>query len=154
MPRVLKTSCPQGHAYDEENTYVSPKGIRGCIACRRESKRKFIERKTGNLPTPIPPYEDRFRERMQPTSTGCILWTGHLNWNGYGRVTYKGRLAGAHRVAYEIFKGPIPDGLQLDHLCRVRNCVNPEHLEPVTPSENTLRGYRARAEYKTSGGGE
>lgn len=72
-------------------------------------------------------------------STGCWLWTGFVEPSGYGRMTYGGQQL-AHRISYEHFVGPIPAGLQLDHLCRVRNCVNPEHLEPVTARENTLRG--------------
>lgn len=73
---------------------------------------------------------------------GCWLWTGGKNPNGYGRVFDKGAgaLRQAHRLVYERLVGPIPEGLQLDHLCRVRNCVNPEHLEPVTARENTIRG--------------
>lgn len=66
----------------------------------------------------------------------CWLWTAYTMPNGYG--TWRQTLA--HRVAYELSIGPIPDGLQLDHLCRVRNCVRPDHLEPVTCRENLLRG--------------
>jgi hypothetical protein len=66
----------------------------------------------------------------------CILWTGLLNEDGYGKRG--SRLA--HRVAYEEQVGPIPEGLEMDHLCRVRNCVNVQHLEPVTHQENCRRG--------------
>lgn len=72
--------------------------------------------------------------------TGCWIWLGELNRNGYGRVCVKGKRPVAHRHVYETLVGPIPEGLLLDHLCRVRCCVNPSHLEPVTPKENTLRG--------------
>lgn len=73
---------------------------------------------------------------------GCWLWTaaGARSGNGYGRFHRDGRLLLAHRVAYEWLVGSIPDGLELDHLCRVRACVNPGHLEPVTLRENILRG--------------
>lgn len=73
--------------------------------------------------------------------SGCWLWTASLNFKGYGVACPgpAGRKAMAHRYAYETLVGPIPDGLQLDHLCRVRNCVNPAHLEPVTASENQRR---------------
>jgi hypothetical protein len=71
--------------------------------------------------------------------TGCWEWTATRNKKGYG-VIWDGKTRGAHRVAYELFVGPIPEGLQLDHLCRVRHCVNPAHLEPVTCRENLLRG--------------
>ena len=73
--------------------------------------------------------------------TGCWLWTGNISGGtGYGGINYKNRQQGAHRVVYELLVGPIPDGLELDHLCRVRRCVNPGHLEPVTHRENALRG--------------
>jgi hypothetical protein len=70
----------------------------------------------------------------------CWLWTSSLNRYGYAEMKINGRSRMAHRVAYELLVGPIPDGLQLDHLCRVRYCVNPAHLEPVTSAENTRRG--------------
>jgi hypothetical protein len=70
---------------------------------------------------------------------GCWLWLGPLNNAGYGTVRREGRKLLAHRVVYELLVGPIPEGLQSDHLCRVRRCVNPAHIEPVTPGENTRR---------------
>lgn len=73
-------------------------------------------------------------------ATGCWEWSGARDRGGYGRFTFRGRLHAAHRVAYELFVGPIPEGLDIDHLCRVRNCVNTEHLEPVTTRENIVRG--------------
>jgi hypothetical protein len=77
-------------------------------------------------------------------SGDCWLWTGSTARGGYPGffVMRDGieRNVMAHRYAYELLVGPIPDGLQLDHLCRIRHCVNPTHLEPVTPRENTIRG--------------
>jgi hypothetical protein len=75
----------------------------------------------------------------------CWLWTGSVMPRGYGKVTIAKRRLLAHRIAYEAFVGPIPEGLTLDHLCRVRRCVNPGHLEPVTVRENTLRSPVAPA---------
>ena len=76
--------------------------------------------------------------------TGCWNWTGTLIAKGYG-VAWNGvRKVVAHRLCYERAKGPIPSGMQLDHLCRNRRCVNPDHLEPVTNAENCHRGSMPR----------
>lgn len=84
---------------------------------------------------------ERFRAKIYELPSGCWIWTSNLN-KGYGRFwTVKSGLVEAHRWSYEYYVGPIPDGLQIDHLCRVHSCVNPQHLEPVTQRENALRGY-------------
>lgn len=75
---------------------------------------------------------------------GCWLWTGALTNAGYGNMYWKANGSGrpehgAHRISYSVFVGPIASGLVIDHLCRVRHCVNPDHLEPVTQRENVLR---------------
>ncbi len=86
---------------------------------------------------------DRIVDKIQPQPDGCWLWTGELTRNGYGRERIEPRAGSrrvvAHRLVYELLVGPIPEGLQLDHLCRNRACVNPEHMEPVTGRINTLR---------------
>ena len=68
----------------------------------------------------------------------CLVWTGNAP-HGYGTFWYEGKKVRAHRFAYERFVGRIPEGLELDHLCRVTRCVNPDHLEPVTRAENLRR---------------
>lgn len=85
-----------------------------------------------------------FAKVAPPNGQGCMLWIGAIQGDGYGHFKVAGRMVKAHRFAYEMWAGPIPDGLHLDHLCRVRNCVAPGHLEPVTNRENILRG-EARA---------
>lgn len=82
-----------------------------------------------------------FQDKIEPIPfAGCWIWIGARDRGGYGSVTIKGKSRGAHRVAYEYGNGPIPDGLDLDHKCRVRCCVNPDHLEPVTHKVNIERG--------------
>ena len=73
-------------------------------------------------------------------NSGCLLWLGTVNQFGYGRTNLHGRRIVAHRAAYILACGPVPDDLELDHLCRVRCCINPKHLEPVTKTVNVRRG--------------
>lgn len=74
---------------------------------------------------------------------GCWIWTASTDQKGYGRITRNNRKHSAHRYMYKLLVGPIPDGLELDHLCRVTSCVNPAHLEPVTTRENLRRSTAA-----------
>jgi hypothetical protein len=95
---------------------------------------------------------DRLRAYSVESSSGCWLWQLKIDKNGYGRMAVGGKTVLAHRAAYEAFVGPIPDGLVIDHLCHTRDrscagascvhrrCVNPDHLDVVTPGENTRRG--------------
>lgn len=86
--------------------------------------------------------ERRFWEKVAPEpNSGCWLWLGGLNDSGYGRMTIgRNKNFRAHRWAYLFYVGSIPPGLELDHKCRVRSCVNPAHLEPVTHLINSRRG--------------
>jgi hypothetical protein len=72
-------------------------------------------------------------------NSGCLIWLGTAS-NGYGKITVAGKVRWAHVVSYELAKGPVPDGLELDHLCRTPTCINPRHLEPVTHQTNLRRG--------------
>lgn len=84
---------------------------------------------------------DRILARcMESASGGCWEWQGALTTGGYGHLRVAGKSRAAHRLTYEVMRSEIPTGLQLDHLCRVRHCVNPWHLEPVTQAVNMGRG--------------
>lgn len=72
-------------------------------------------------------------------STDCLIWTGAVNTKGYPCFAMNGVSQLAHRLAYEEARGPIPDGMTIDHICRVRNCVNVDHLEVVSIAENNHR---------------
>jgi len=76
---------------------------------------------------------------QHPDMGRCWQWVGSRTNNGYGQIWDGGRLVLAHRLAYETLVGPIPDGLECDHLCRNRPCVRPSHIEPVTHSANLKR---------------
>lgn len=93
------------------------------------------------LKNPATPFE-RLMAKVEVQPCGCWLWTGSLMESGYGMFRLNGHATLAHRAAWELLRGPIPEGFVIDHLCRVRPCVNPEHLEPCTLQENVRRGAR------------
>ena len=112
-----------------EDSRVKKDGRRSkCIECLT----------TGNPPGPIPMNP---LTRYKEDANGCWIWQGSETGTGYGGIKWLGKSTVAHRVVYEIIKGKIPDGLFLDHLCSVKKCVNPQHLEPVTHRENIQRAW-------------
>ena len=103
-----------------------------------------------NRPRPTP--LERFWTKFQKMPSGCWEWQGYRDRDGYGQFNvYRRQRMQAHRYSYEMIVGPIPDGLQIDHLCRNTSCVNPAHLEPVTCQVNLLRGetFQAKNAVKT-----
>ncbi len=86
-----------------------------------------------------PRLPGRFWEKVAEDPSGCWLWKACRD-DGYGKFGVGRSVVLAHRLAYEALVGPIPEGMQIDHRCRVRHCVNPAHMEPVTHQENILRG--------------
>jgi hypothetical protein len=111
--------------------------------CGGLARRRFIRGHNNSLRAPQPLNE---RVAIEPRGfvTPCWIWQGYKIRNGYGRLGFKGRQVLAHRYSYELHREPIPEGLTIDHLCRVRACVNPDHLEAVTGAENIRRGGIAR----------
>jgi hypothetical protein len=92
----------------------------------------------------LPGLPERFCAKTSVEDAGhetpCVVWTGAKQRDGYGTFQMDGKSSLAHRVSYEALVGQVPTGLELDHLCRVRACVRPDHLEPVTTRVNVLRG--------------
>lgn len=82
----------------------------------------------------------RFYLNLEVDDNECWIWQKQLSPEGYGRFRVEGEKVFAHIFSYNLFIGPVPDGLELDHTCRVRSCVNPDHLKSVTHRVNTLRG--------------
>ena len=106
--------------------------------------------------TPTPKDIERFWSKVDRSAgpDACWLWKSTINAYGYGRFNCGGRRNGslaAHRVAYEELNGEIPNGLVIDHLCRVRHCVNPAHMETVTSGENVMRGMSPSVLTATTG---
>lgn len=123
-----------------------------CEACYRRLIR--AAKRSGafeRLPVQAPESPWRVFERVAAGPGGCLVWTGSTSLSGYGRIMVGGQQKRAHRIAYELVVGPVPEGLVLDHTCHNRDatcfggpcfhrrCVNPLHLEVVTSGENTLR---------------
>jgi hypothetical protein len=81
-----------------------------------------------------------FWAKVRKDPDGCWRWTACLDRDGYAAFKMRGKNYRGHKLAYELIVGPIPDGMELDHTCRVRCCVRPDHVEPVTGLINQLRG--------------
>lgn len=90
-----------------------------------------------------PPLEQYLATRSTKASNGCVEWKGHKTKGGYGLGHHGGLKTTAHRLSYLCFKGEIPNGYEIDHLCKNTSCINPDHLEAVSKKENNRRGARA-----------
>ncbi len=89
---------------------------------------------------------EQFEAQYEVADNDCWLWTGPIDADGYGHMMVLGGSVRAHRLSYELYVGPVSEGLVLDHLCRSRACVNYAHLESVTSGENVLRGESPSAQ--------
>jgi hypothetical protein len=125
---------------------------RMCSECHRPHYSKgmcslhyYRVRTHGTTALPTVPFADRFWATVEGQGENCWFWMGNVGKVGYGRLSRNDTLVYAHRIAYELAVGPIPDDLTIDHLCRVRTCCNPTHLEPITRAENSRREGLARS---------
>lgn len=96
---------------------------------------------------PTTPLEERFWPNVD-ISGDCWLWKGK-SFDGYGQITRDGQVAGVHRVSYEKYIGPIPEGYEIDHICHTKNCVYPFHLRPVTSKQNAENRKGARSDSRS-----
>lgn len=114
-----------------------------CRPCKSAWQREYRNRVAAGEPSiRRMDLRDRIRRKVAVSPSGCWEWTGATSGKGYGYLRIGGKANYAHRVAYEAFVCPIPDGLVIDHLCRNTVCCNPEHLEAVENSVNVKRGLR------------
>lgn len=100
-------------------------------------KRRFCGRECGGLKHRNT-IETVLQRIIVNQTTGCHMWIGPKNWNGYGQVRFNNRWSMVHRVIWEHYRGPIPEDLQIDHMCAVRGCCNVDHLRAVSARENCL----------------
>lgn len=110
--------------------------------------RRYGDPLAGSEPRSRQTPEERFWRYFKPNDDGCWIWQSGDNGSGYGKIHVNGDSLYAHRYGFELFRGPIPEGLVLDHLCENPPCVNPWHLEPVTHQENIRRAHASRREAK------
>lgn len=128
---------PKPSKADERQKANADKARRHRARLRGEDVPK---RKPGN---PAGDAWTRFEAKFT-RSEGCWIWNGSRYTNGYGSFYFNGGPKPAHRVAYTLLRGPIPDGMTIDHLCRTPLCVNPSHMEIVTRAENARRAHESR----------
>jgi hypothetical protein len=143
----------------ETHRLISEQYLPDPIAIRMQC---LITHTLNSLQTLLPALPKTFPKYIRLESDcSCWFWTGNVvtnprykqhkygqfTFNIKGRFGWKSKSRAAHRIAYEAVHGPVPSGLELDHLCENKLCVNPEHLEPVTHQENVIRGFRRRELY-------
>jgi len=139
-PIAKMTRKERGQVRGEPIRFISGHNAAVRVATE-ETRRKLSAAKLGKqLPLKISP-EERFWSKVdQGDANACWIYKGKINNKGYGMFTVRGKHVLAHRFSYALTKGPIPEGLSLDHLCKTTRCVNPGHLEAVTQRVNVYRG--------------
>jgi len=147
--RKAQTHCVRGHPFDEANTIRVGTG-RACRECQRRANREAQRKRRARLAVSGESYPRKLIEGFPPIDywvdpvSGCWVWQRYLSVEGYALKRRDGKKIPARRYCYELYRGPIPTGLMIDHLCRNHACVNPFHLEPVTAKENAARRDRTK----------
>jgi hypothetical protein len=147
--RKAQTHCVRGHPFDEANTIRRGNG-RACRECLRQAVRESQRKRRAALAAAGQTYPRTLIKDFPPIdywvdpTTGCWVWQRYLGVEGYALKRRDGKKIPAHRYYFELYRGPIPAGLMMDHLCRNHACVNPYHLEPVTAKENAARRDRVK----------
>ena len=140
-----QTRCLRGHLFDEKNTYRLPRRERVCRLCIKLRNHRYWARRHDER------LIARFVLRIESWDRGCWLFGGAAAKGDYRMFSASGQHNYAHRWAYLYFKGPVSAGLEIDHLCCKPRCVNPDHLEAVTPKENVRRSWATRGVVVKSG---
>jgi hypothetical protein len=127
---------------DMEQSTCSVWGCGRSVRCKQRCRRHYDQwlRATPQEQRQAPTLRERILAKVVIDENGCWIWQGHIGPKGYGQVRGLGGTRPAHQSAYEQWKGPLPKGTEPDHLCKVRSCVNPDHLEAVSHHENLHRG--------------
>lgn len=143
-------TCRKGHPRTPENCQTTPGGARVCRVCNREAVARY-RRKSPRFGTPKGQKPQTLASQLakwQRSPDECWPWGVGVDTRpgkDYARAVFSGRRQLAHRAVYEMLVGPIPSGMQIDHLCRNKPCVNPAHLEVVTARENLMRAPTVQA---------
>lgn len=147
-PQGVRADCRDCRRTDPPRAYRTTPGFAVCPPCGApvpcDDRRiwKYCSAACLLAEHPAPPAAFVNKLKVQPN--GCQLWMGPRDHSDYGKFTFGGRKWFVHRLAYLWAGGTIPEGWHIDHLCRTPPCGNAEHLEAVTPAENTRRGFAAR----------
>ncbi len=143
---VAKLSPEKYRQIVELYPQMSGDDVAATVGCTKSAVYRIL-RRCGVSPRPAPIYKVPILERilkhsMPEPNSGCWLWLGSLSPDGYGQFNGADKIHGAHQASFIAHKGPIPAGLEINHKCRVRCCVNPDHLEAITHAENVKLSQR------------